>query len=465
MNEIRSIASAGESGLYSVEAEQNVLGLLLGNNDLMANIGQLAALHFYDPCHGRIFEAIAKRSQRGEVASPITINQDIGDDPGLASLGGHRYLVRLAGAGMGGTFIADYCKLIVDCWKSREVVSAMERAKAGLAQRLPHESPADHVSQLLTRVHEVASISEEAASSSFLMAMADGASMIHDAWKRGDGLSGVSTGIKAIDDATGGLAGHRLYVIGGRPGMGKTALALQIALNCARRGDGVFFTSLEMPKEEIATRFFSHQMSLEGRRVPYFNLSKAQMSESDGAALLDISRRFEALPFDIGGSLTKDPARLRQAVIRAQSRMNLKLIVIDYLQLLTPTGARNGYERVSEASLFCKTLAREFGLPVLALSQLSRSVEQRDDKRPVMSDLRESGQVEQDADFIAFTYRPSYYLTQDARRETDANKQYEMQQQAEMQKTRMEFLVEKNRGGPTGQSVLFCDLPVNTIRD
>ena len=258
-----------------------------------------------------------------------------------------------------------------------------------------------------------------------------------------------------------------LYATDGYVMTHNSASALNISVRAALRGDGVWFGSLEMPATELANRFFSQMLADRGIKVPYSDIERGKLDEMELRALMGVAKDFEALPLDIGDPNTRTFAKVRAAAKRSQDRMNgrMRLVAIDYLQKLIPPGNLRDLERISAAAEFCKNLALEMEMPVLALAQLSRSVEARDNKRPMLSDLRGSGEIEQEADTVIFAYRDAYYLENMIKGERDGARKVDMFHQLERTRNDLELIVAKQRGGRTGTALQVCDLAFNVIAD
>lgn len=452
----------------NVEMEQQLLGALLGDNRLSEKIGDLEPRHFGDPVHGRIFEWIMDRIRDGRLASPVTLKPLAEAEDGLRALGGAGYLARLVGVGNAYS-IGEFAAEVRALWSRREAARILAGAQDELGR--PDGGRTDEVLARLdadlATVQRVAAARQ--ASSSFLKVTTDALQHIADVYSGQTGLAGISTGLRDLDDLTGGLERGKFYILGGRPGMGKSAVALHVAASCAQRGEPVLFVSLEMPPKDMAMRFFSSALLRRGIRVPYSDMGKGRLDETEFRALVEVMREHEALPLDVADVSLKDTVRLRAAVRRAtkhfESMGGLKLLVVDYLQLLRPPKADRMIDRVSEASQLLKEMALEFDIPVLALSQLSRGVEARGNRRPMLSDLRESGQIEQDADTVMFTYREAYYLAREIESETDANRRIDASNRLERVRHQMEVLVAKQRSGRLGHVVLRAEMMFNALSD
>jgi replicative DNA helicase len=455
----------GDEAPHNVEAEQQVLGALLCNNDLIEKIvGTVTKDTFYDPVHADVFEAISTRIADGQLASPVTLKTALQSHQGLSELGGPKYLVNLAGGSVSTFAIAEYGSLIADLHAKRQLLDHIRDASDRI--REGHEGVASISSRLETRAGMVAgSSSTKPLIRSHLSTLMGAMTEISEAYQ-GITPPGVSTGLPALDARLGGgLRGGQFILMGGRPAMGKTTVAQNIAYHCASNGHAVFFGSMEMMGEELAKRFLSKGLAERNIRIPYLNMIKGNLTESDMRAVVDEARRQEALPISVAEREVREETRLRSSIRRAQqyyadTATPLGLIVLDYLQLIQSEKARSTYDRISAASDACKSLAMETGLPVLALSQLSRKVEERETPIPMLSDLRESGKLEEDADVVMFTYRDAYYLEKKikaAEREGDTDKLLSMRADLEATRYSLDILIEKQRSGPTGSVQAFLE--------
>lgn len=452
---------------FNIEAEQQVLGCLLVNNSALAKAADLEARHFHEPVHRDIFQAIHDTIMAGRLASPVTMKSALANHAGLNELGGAPYLVRLGGAAISAWAISDYADLLRALWAKRELARIAQEALERCHRHDGGEATeiADALEADLTVVQR--SAESEPISRSFLAAMTEGITLINQAYQGGEGLVGISTGLECLDDVIGGLAPGRMYVLAGRPGMGKSALALSIAIKAALRGDGALFASLEMPEWEIANRFFSQVLAGRDRKVPYSALERGRIGEDEFRDVIGVAQEMEALPIEVSGPTIRATTKIRAAVKRAKGRLGekFKLVVIDYLQKLQPPGNLRDFDRINVASDFCKQIAAEFNVPVLALAQLSRAVETRENKRPVLSDLRGSGEIEQDADVVMFAYRDSYYLSNALKASTRPEERGEIALRLEGAKNNLEIIVAKQRGGSTGVALAHMEPEYNMIRD
>ncbi|NGQ91557.1 replicative DNA helicase [Rhodobacter sp. HX-7-19] len=407
----------------NVEAEQQLLGAILTNNDVYDRIASLVkAEHFFDPVHQRIFEKAAARIQKNALASPVTLKPFFEDDDGLKELGGPAYLVRLAGAAISSFAARDYAQMIYDLAVRRELITLGRDIAARAAKVDVVSEPREQITEAEQQLYK---LGEQGVAQrgfvSFLRATTEAVNSANAAYQRGGGLAGISTGLVDLDRKLGGLHPSDLLILAGRPSMGKTSLATNIAFNIAkayRRGrthDGgegaveggvVGFFSLEMSSEQLAARILS-----EASEVPSEQIRRGDMTETEFRRFVEAAKSLESCPLYIDDTPALPISQVAARARRLKRTHGLDVLMVDYLQLLkgSSKGESNRVQEVSEITQGLKAIAKELNIPVVALSQLSRTVESRDDKRPQLSDLRESGSIEQDADVVMFVYRDEYY--------------------------------------------------------
>jgi replicative DNA helicase len=449
---------------HNLEAEQALLGALLFDNAAYERLSdQLNASHFYEPFHARLFAVIEEHIRKGQLAEPIMLLERFKRDPAFEELGGIRYLADLVDRAPPAANAAEYARVIYDLALRRELI----RIGGDIANNASHGDPAKTArDQIETAEQQLYSLAESGSSSTGFVPFADAlrgaVEMAAEAFSRDGGLAGVSTGLADLDQKLGGLHPSDLLILAARPSMGKTALAVNIAFHVARNyawepqpdgsrktvnGGVVAFFSLEMSAEQLAMRLLADVSGVSSDR-----LRKGEIDASEFGRVRDAAIEIQSSPLyidDTGGlSLPKLTARAR----RLKRQGGLDLVVIDYLQLVTTGNAGGGENRVQEVSMITqglKALAKELGVPVIALSQLSRQVESREDKRPQLSDLRESGSIEQDADVVMFIFRESYYKSRAEPREGTAE---HLAWQEEMDRIRniAEVIIGKQRHGPIG---------------
>lgn len=448
---------------HSIEAEQQILGAILTNNDIFDRVAAvIGAQHFFDPVHARIFEVASARIQKNALASPVTLKAFLEGDEGLKELGGPAYLARLAGAAISSFAARDYAQLIHDLAIRRELM-ALGREVSDKAARVEVDStPSQQIVEAESALYRMAEQGKsEQGFQSFLRAVTDAVQAANAAYQRDGGLAGISTGLTDMDRKLGGLHKSDLLIIAGRPSMGKTSLATNIAFNIAkayrrgRRPDGtegtvnggvVGFFSLEMSAEQLAARVLS-----EASEVPSEQIRRGDMTEPEFRRFVEAAKDLEACPLFIDDTAALPIHQLAARARRLKRTHGLDVIVVDYLQLLRPASAKDSrVNEVSEITQGLKAIAKELDIPVVALSQLSRQVENREDKRPQLSDLRESGSIEQDADVVMFVFREEYYKEREKPGEHELDKMAKWQTEMEALHGKAEVIIGKQRHGPIG---------------
>jgi len=469
MNEISSLKSP-ETGLeisiglpHSIEAEQQLLGAILTNNDLFERVAPiLGAEHFYDPVHARIFETASARIAKNNLASPVTLKAFLEDDAGLAELGGPTYLVRLAGAAISSFAVRDYAEMIYDMAIRRELITVGNEIAAKAARVDVDSEPKEQIIEAEQKLYALAEQGKtEQGFQSFLTAVTDAVKVANAAYQREGGLAGVSTGLVDMDKKLGGLHRSDLLILAGRPSMGKTSLATNVAFNIARAykkgltssgeegavdGGVVGFFSLEMSAEQLATRILS-----EVAEIPSNQIRRGDFTESEFRRIVDAAKELEAAPLFIDDTPALPISQLAARARRLKRTHGLDVLFIDYLQLVRGTGrSENRVNEISEITMGLKAIAKELDIPVIALSQLSRQVENREDKRPQLSDLRESGSIEQDADVVMFVFREEYYKEREKPGDHELDKMGIWQEEMERLHGKAEVVIGKQRHGPIG---------------
>ena len=444
----------------NLEAEQALLGALLVNNEAASLVsGFLRAEHFFLPVHGRIFDGVLRMIERGQIANPVTLKHYFERDEALAEAGGGAYLARLAGSAVTVINAEHYGRAVHDLALRRALVEIGEGV-VNDAYDGPLDQPgADQIEAAEQRLFELAETGRiDPGGEHFAAPLAAAVEAIERAYQRDSRLTGAPTGLIDLDRLLGGLHASDLVILAGRPSMGKTALATNIAYNAAARasddGARVAFFSLEMSAEQLATRLLAERTG-----IPSDKLRRGEVRNGDFVGIVQACRAMESLPLYIDDSPALTVAGLRARARRLKRRHGVSLVIVDYLQLMRPTASarlNNRVHEVSEITQGLKALAKDLDLPVLALSQLSRAVEQRDDKRPQLADLRESGSIEQDADVVMFVFREAYYL---ARREPaeDSAEHADWQDRMATVRNLAEVIVAKQRHGPIGKVPLYFD--------
>jgi replicative DNA helicase len=447
----------------NIEAEQALLGTILFDNSAYERLSDnLRANHFYEPFHARLFEAMEDYIRKGMLAEPIVLMERFRRDPAFEELGGLRYLADLVDRAPPAANAADYGRLIYDLALRRDLIRIGGEI-SNTANTDPETDARDQIEHAEAQLYTLAE--NGTASTGFVNfsdALRGAIEMAAEAYDRDGGLAGMSCGLIDLDQKLGGLHPSDLLILAGRPSMGKTALATNIAFHVARHyawepqpdgtkktvnGGVVAFFSLEMSAEQLAMRLLAEASGVSSDR-----LRKGEIDASEFGRVRDAAMEIQESPLYIdatgGLSIAKMVARSR----RLKRQIGLDLIVVDYLQLLTTDGSK-GDNRVQEVSMITqglKALAKELGVPILALSQLSRQVENREDKKPQLSDLRESGSIEQDADAVMFVYRESYYLGRAEPNTNDSAKHMEWQEKMDQVDGMAEVIIGKQRHGPIG---------------
>jgi replicative DNA helicase len=455
---------------HNVEAEQALLGAILVNNEAAGRVsGFLEPDHFFEAVHGRIYEDALVLIERGQNATPVTLKTYYERDEALADVGGASYLARLAGSAVTVINAEDYGRAIHDCHLRRALINIGEDV-VNTAYDSRTDEPAP--TQIESAEHSLFQLAErgsvDGGFQAFKDTMLDTIGGIESAFKSDAHLTGVATGLVEMDRLLGGLHRSDLVVLAGRPSMGKTALATNIAFHAARTfrqetdpggeprivdGAAVGFFSLEMSAEQLATRMLAEATGISSEK-----LRRGQLADDDFVAVVQASNDMAQIPFFIDDTPAISIAALRNRARRMKRQHNLGLIVVDYLQLVRPAGRSSPDHRVQEVSEITqslKALAKQLDVPVLALSQLSRAVEQREDKRPLLSDLRESGSIEQDADVVMFVYREEYYEERKEPTKKDTPEYSEWQASMERVHNRAHLIIGKQRHGPTGTVKLY----------
>ncbi|PSL22014.1 replicative DNA helicase [Shimia abyssi] len=471
MNEISSINQSGlpaeteaaqsDPMPHSIEAEQQLLGAILTNNDIFDRVASIiTAEHFYDPVHARIYEIAAARIAKNNLASPVTLKAFLEDDDGLKELGGPAYLARLAGAAISAFAARDYAQMIYDMAIRRELIGLGNNISTKAQKADVELEPKEQIVEAEQALYKLSEQGQtERGFVSFLKAVTGAVNTANAAYQREGGLAGISTGLIDMDKKLGGLHPSDLLILAGRPSMGKTSLATNIAFNVAKaykrgtRPDGtegaieggvVGFYSLEMSAEQLAARILS-----EAAEVPSEQIRRGDMTETEFRRFVDAAKALEACPLYIDDTPALPIAQLAARARRLKRTHGLDLLIIDYLQLCRGT-AENRVQEIGEISMGMKAIAKELNIPVVALSQLSRTVESRDDKRPQLSDLRESGSIEQDADVVMFVFREEYYVEREKPSDERLEEIAAWQERMERLHGKAEVIVGKQRHGPIG---------------
>ncbi|MEO1331199.1 MAG: replicative DNA helicase [Pseudomonadota bacterium] len=462
--------SEGRTLPHNLEAEQALLGALLINNSINDQISFLLPEHFYDPVHGRIFDTARRRIMGGHLATPITLKTLMEQDPGLQELGGARYLAGLTESAIAIFTAKDYAQEIYNLALRRELARIGEVISHEALDGADERDPTTQIAAAEERLYKLAEAGQvEGGFVSFDKALFEAVETANKAYQRDRDLVGISTGLIDLDHKLGGLHESDLLILAGRPSMGKTALVTNIAFNVAnayREGrddngrrvalDGgvVGFFSLEMSAEQLATRILAEQAEIESDK-----LRRGDMNEEEFRRFALTAQALEKAPLFIDDTPALSIGALAARARRLARKPGLDLLIVDYLQLCRGNGGRSDANRVQEVSEITqglKAIAKELNIPVIALSQLSRQVEQRDDKRPQLSDLRESGSIEQDADAVMFVFREEYYVGRQEPTEGTPEHATWMEKMSAVHNL-AEVVIGKQRHGPIGTVKLMFD--------
>jgi replicative DNA helicase len=455
----------------NIEAEAALLGALMIDNRLVEDVQlKLKPDHFFEPLHGRIFEAILKLTDRNMIANPVTLRPMFEADEAMKEVGGAAYLAQLTGSGAALIGARDFASQIYDLALLRALIGVGRDLVEGALDTSEDVTPLAQIERAETELYKVAEEGgAEGKAKSFGEATKLAIEMAERALNSGGHLSGITTGLDGLNSKVGGMHRSDLIIVAGRPGMGKSSLATNIAFAAAQRfmrdtedeiepgksaGAPVALFSLEMSADQLATRILAEQSGISSE-----NLRMGKISQQEFRELARAAAELQSLPFYIDDTPGLTIAALRTRARRLKRQKGIGMVIVDYLQLLQGTGRSgndNRVQEISEISRGLKQLAKELDVPVIGLSQLSRAVEQREDKRPQLSDLRESGSIEQDADIVLFIYREDYYLKAV---EPDFPMPDEIDKQAKYQAWkekydpvagRAEIIVAKQRHGSTG---------------
>ncbi len=472
----RKIETAGplaRMAPHNVELERQLLGAILVNNETFYRVSDfLEATHFFVDAHRRVYEKISQLIRAGKTASPITLKTFFGADEQIADISVTQYLLRLAADATTVINAEDHGRLIFDLALRRSLIHIGEDM-VNVAFDSPIDTPPkSQIEDAERRLYELAETGRyEGGFQTFSEALTTAVDMAAAAYERAGGLSGLATGLSDLDRSMGGLQRSDLIILAGRPGMGKTSLATNIAYNVARNykatalqdgtvkaedGGIVGFFSLEMSAEQLATRLLAEQSG-----VPSSLIRRGSIDAEQFERLAATAQEIQTLPLYIDQTGGLSIGQLAARARRLKRQRGLDLLVVDYLQLLQGSAKRSEsrVQEITEITTGLKALAKELAVPVLALSQLSRQVESRDDKRPQLSDLRESGSIEQDADVVMFVFREEYYLKNKKPKE-GSEEFFTWQNEMETVAGVAEVIIGKQRHGPTGTVLLQFDAEV-----
>jgi replicative DNA helicase len=452
----------------NIEAEQAVIGSILVSNDIFDDVSIIIDnKKFYDPIHQKIFAAIENLISKGMLANPITLKNYFENDNSLVELEGHEYLVKLTKFSTTIRQAIEYSRIVYDMHIRRELIQisevTIEKASNKILD-LSGNKIIEDSERLLFDLAEKGSFN--ASFIKFDQALNYTIEMASNAFKNEEGIVGVPTGLTDLDDRLGGMHNSDLLIIAGRPSMGKTALATNIAFHAAKKlqekgtKSSIAFFSLEMSSEQLSTRILAEQS-----RIKSNDIRRGRISEEQFDKFIETSKNISELPLYIDETPAISIAAMSNRARRIKRLYGLDLVVVDYIQLMSAANTRDGrVQEISEITKGLKALAKELSVPVLALSQLSRAVEHRDIKKPQLSDLRESGSIEQDADVVMFVYREAYYLEKlEPRPATVEHAEW----QAKMNEVSnlAEIIIGKQRHGPTGNINVEFEAMFTKFRD
>ena len=466
VNQLNLVKTSANELPNNIEAEQSVIGSILLSNEIFDEINMIINYrNFFDPMHQKIFSAIEKLIFSGMLANPITLKNHFENEKDEINI--PEYLVKITKFSSSSRQTIEYSKLIYDLYVKRELIKISENVID--ASKL---NDLDNDGQKIIESFEKSlfDLAEKGSFNSSLVkfdeAMKMTIEMASNAYKNDEGIVGVPTGLTDLDDRLGGLHKSDLLIIAGRPSMGKTALATNIAYNAAKKiqdenkKSTVAFFSLEMSSEQLSTRILAEQS-----RIKSNDIRRGRISEDQFDKFIETSKNISELPLYIDETPAITIAALSNRARRIKRLYGLDLVVVDYIQLMRASNFKDGrVQEISEITQGLKALAKELSVPVLALSQLSRAVEQRDDKKPQLSDLRESGSIEQDADVVMFVYRESYYIE---RKEPRPATVEHAEWQAKMNEVSnlAEIIIGKQRHGPTGNVMLEFEAMFTKFKD
>ena len=456
MKEIQSIPKKIDNKQPSnIEAEQALIGSVLVNNDIIDEISSIiSSSTFYDPAHTKIYEVIETLNNKGMIANPITLKNFFEKDNMLDEVGGTEYLVKLTRFSSSTKQAVDYAKIIHEMFLRRQLVLISDKLSTDTLNANDQEQNAEDIIESAEK--SLFDLAERGRFSQsyikFNQAIDQTIQMATMAMQSDQGIVGIPTGLKDLDEKLGGLHKSDLIILAGRPSMGKTALATNIAYNAShhilkrQEKSSVAFFSLEMSSEQLSTRILSEQAKIRSD-----DIRRGKVNEEEINRYIETSRNIYNLPLFIDETPAITIATLSNRARRMKRLFGLSLIVVDYIQLMRSSSNKNDgrVQEISEITQGLKALAKELSVPVLALSQLSRAVEQRDDKQPQLADLRESGSIEQDADVVMFVYREAYYLE---RKQPKLGSIEHAEWQSKMNDVNglADIILGKQRHGPTG---------------
>ena len=453
----------------NIEAEQTILGSLLVNNEIFDEISdKIDDNYFYDPIHKKIYKTISNLISKGLLANPVTIKNFFNSNEELLEIGGVDYLLKLTNVSTTKNQIKYYSELLSDLYIRRQLINISEETLEESKNKNLEISGTNILENTERKLFEIAERGEfQRSFITFKDALKETIDMATAAYKNDQGIVGVPSGLSDLDDRLGGLHKQDLIIIAGRPSMGKTALATNIAFHAAQNinkqdyKSSVAFFSLEMSSEQLSTRILAEQS-----RIKSNDIRRGKINQEDFEKFIEASKNLENLPLHIDDTPAITISALSNRARRLKRKQGLDLIVIDYIQLMKSSGYRNEGRvlEIAEITQGLKALAKELDVPVLALSQLSRQVEHREDKKPQLADLRESGSIEQDADVVMFVFREQYYLEKQEPKLGTAE-HVEWQEKMNQVHNQAEIIIGKQRHGPTGLIKLEFESAFTKFKD
>ena len=466
MNKLNIVKDSFKELPNNIEAEQSILGTILVSNEIFDEINTIISnINFYDPMHQKIFAAIESLIYKGMLANPITLKNYFENEKDDLNI--PEYLVKITKFSTSSRQAIEYSKIIYDMYVRRELIKISENTIDTAKQKdlnVSGQNIIENSERLLFDLAEKGSFSSSLIK--FDEAMKLTIEMASNAYKNDEGIVGVPTGLTDLDDTLGGLHESDLVIIAGRPSMGKTALATNIAFNAAQRlqasgkKSSIAFFSLEMSSEQLSTRILAEQSKIKSN-----DIRRGRISDEQFDKFIETSKNISELPLYIDETPAISIAAISNRARRIKRLHGLDMLVVDYIQLMRATNTKDGrVQEISEITQGLKAIAKELAIPVLALSQLSRAVEQRDDKKPQLSDLRESGSIEQDADVVMFVFREAYYLE---RKEPRPATVEHAEWQAKMNEITnlAEIIIGKHRHGPTRSIMLEFEAMFTKFKD
>jgi len=469
---IPSQASLERTVPSNIIAEQMILGHILVDNENLNKVSDfLRSEHFFDPLHKKLYDSINIFVEKGIVATPVTLKSYFDKDEAFASKGGAQYLVDLASLSTTIINVRDHANVIHDLALKRELIGIGENIVNDAFSNDINLSGQNQIEIAEQRLYNLANDILEV-SGGFVpikTTLQETLEKAQNAFKNKNKISGIPTGFTDLDELLGGLQNSDLIILAGRPAMGKTAIITNLALNCCelmskdmkwadkenfKKDFSVGVFSLEMSADQLASRMIS---TLSGVSTP--KMRTGHIDEEEFMSVIEASKKMQDYPLFIDDTPSLSISALRTRARRLKRKHNLKLLFIDYLQLIRASlnsKDANRVQEISEITQSLKAMAKELNIPIIALAQLSRAVEQREDKRPLLSDLRESGSIEQDADIVIFIYREEYYLLRKKPKEgTDAYSKWQQDMSTVSNVT--ELIIAKHRNGPVGEVKLYFE--------